>query len=31
MTTYCLYAGLSLLDVIVEHPSKNSVSFNIMI
>lgn len=29
MTTYCIYDGLSLLDIIVEHHSKNSVSFNI--
>lgn len=28
MTTYCVYDGLSLLDIMVEHHSKNSVSFN---
>lgn len=28
MTTYCIYDGLSLLDIMVEHHSKNSVSFN---
>ena len=31
MTTYCIYDGLSLLDIIVEHHSKNSVSFNLQI
>ena len=31
MTTYCIYNGLSLLDVMVEHPSKNSVSFNLKV
>ena len=29
MTTYCIYDGLSLLDIMVEHHSKNSVSFNL--
>ena len=28
MTTYCIYDGLSLLDIMVERHSKNSVSFN---
>ena len=28
MTTYCVYDGLSLLDIMVEHHSQNSVSFN---
>lgn len=29
MTTYCIYDGLSLQDIMVERHSKNSVSFNI--
>ncbi len=29
MTTYCIYDGLSLLDIMVERHSKNSVSFNL--
>ena len=28
VTTYCIYNGLLLLDIIVERPSKNGVSFN---
>lgn len=31
MTTYCIYDGLSLLDIMIERHSKNSVSFNLMI
>jgi len=31
MTTYCIYDGLSLLDIMVEHHSKNSVSFNLKV
>lgn len=28
VTTYCIYNGLLILDVMVERPSKNGVSFN---
>ena len=28
VTTYCIYNGLLILDVMVEQPSKNGVSFN---
>lgn len=31
MTTYCIYDGLSLLDIMVERHSKNSVSFNLKV
>jgi len=31
MTTYCIYDGLLLLDIVVERHSKNSVSFNLKV
>lgn len=31
MTTYCVYDVLSLLDIMVEHHSQNSVSFNLKV
>ena len=31
MTTYCIYDGLSLLDIMIERHSKNSVSFNLKV